>query len=187
MHENVRKDILWIIAKSTEYLASDTTDHQLSLRELSTHTVHNASIFQDEDSVSIAVLIYTLSKIALKKFKGIDVKHLLTHLRNCQDELLNNHIDAYRTGVEGIFSHLRTAVPNLRQYIEDVIVRARISKARHIHEHGISVTQTAHILGINTWELHQYLGRTRMGEAHYIMKGVPIETRLITARSIFHE
>ncbi len=185
MHEKIKQDILWILDKTIEYLGSDTIDHQISLRELSTHTVHNASIFQDEDSVSIAVLIYTLSKLALKKFNGIDLGHLISHLKTSREELMSNNVEAYQASMQGIFTHLRNSTPHLKHYIEDVIVKARISKARHVHEHGISVTQTAHVLGINTWELHQYLGRTRLAEAHYIKKGLPVETRLMLARRIF--
>ena len=185
MHEKIRQDILWILEKAIGYLGAENIDHELSLRELSTHTVHNASIFQDEDSVSIAVLTYTLSKLALKRFKGVNLGHLISHLKTCREELSNNDTDAFRASVQGLFTHLRTQTPHLRQYIEDVIVKARISKARHIHEHGISVTQTAHILGVNAWELNEFLGRTKIADAHFIKKGIPVAERLMHARRLF--
>ena len=63
MEGAVRNDALHIISKVIEILETKKQKHTMELKELSNNTIHNASVFQDECSVSIAVLIYALSKI----------------------------------------------------------------------------------------------------------------------------
>ncbi|MBT6821580.1 hypothetical protein HOA56_04085, partial [archaeon] len=60
MNEIIRKDIIGVLLKAIEYI--DNSDN-IKLRELSDYVIHNASIFQDEDSISVVVIIYPLSKL----------------------------------------------------------------------------------------------------------------------------
>ena len=63
MESAVRNDALRIISRVIEILEAKEEKDPMELKELSNNTIHNASVFQDECSVSIAVLIYALSKI----------------------------------------------------------------------------------------------------------------------------
>ena len=67
MNDNVKRDILRTLNRTVEILKEKDVTDLTELKELSNTTVHNASIYQDEDSVSVAVLIYSLSKIFERK------------------------------------------------------------------------------------------------------------------------
>ena len=60
MKEEIRKDLLKVLEKVVPALRSEDSRE---LKWLSNNTIHNAGIFQDRDSVSLAVILYSLSKI----------------------------------------------------------------------------------------------------------------------------
>ena len=62
MNEIVKRDILAVLNDLAGILKVKEESDAAQIKELSNHVIHNASIFQEEDSVSIAILIYALSK-----------------------------------------------------------------------------------------------------------------------------
>ncbi|MEK6849763.1 MAG: hypothetical protein AABY01_04310, partial [Nanoarchaeota archaeon] len=60
MDPRIKEDILSVLKKAIEALKSGNF---IVLDELSNHTIHDASIYQDEDSTSTAILMYTISKV----------------------------------------------------------------------------------------------------------------------------
>ena len=62
MNEAVKQDILSLLDSVIGILASEEETDLVELEELSNKIIHSASIFQDEDSISIALLIYSLYK-----------------------------------------------------------------------------------------------------------------------------
>jgi len=162
MNETVQKDLIDIISKAIGILKSG---NPFELRELSNHTIHNASIFQDEDSVSIAVIIYSLSKIIAhdlrRKGRFIDL------LERAGKFMRTNRIDEYRTITKKIMGLISSIDSRFSRYVDDVITQAQIKKGSKIYDHGISLGQAASILGISQWELMQYAGHTRTADAGY--------------------
>ena len=63
MIDSVKKDILEVLKRSYKALKKQRV---IDLRDLSNHTIHNAGIFRDKDSVSVAIIIYSLAKILEK-------------------------------------------------------------------------------------------------------------------------
>ena len=57
MDDIVKKDALQILNRVIEIVKIKDEKDALELKELSNHTIHNASVFQDDASLSIAVLI----------------------------------------------------------------------------------------------------------------------------------
>ena len=57
---------------------------------------------------------------------------------------------------------------DMKQYIQDVLRKASINKASRIYEHGISLGQTAQILGLTSWELAEYAGQSKSVETRYM-------------------
>ena len=55
----------------------------------------------------------------------------------------------------------------MKPYINEVLRKASINKASRIHEHGISLGQTAKLLGITQWELSEYIGRKEITDRRY--------------------
>ena len=62
--------------------------------------------------------------------------------------------------------------------------RARINKASRIYEHGISLAQTAELLGITQWELMKYLGQTKIADK--FDDEIKVIDRLEHARKMFN-
>ena len=131
------------------------------LSELSNRTIHSASIYQDPDSIALAVTIYTLSKIfenqIFRDYKKWDL--FVSRISGCltkaikdleKDDIIDFRKDMIRIRIStNLFGHLK-------EYIKDVFRRASINKASRIYEHGISRAETADLLGITQWELASY-------------------------------
>ncbi|MBI2449884.1 hypothetical protein HYV49_06360 [Candidatus Pacearchaeota archaeon] len=134
------------------------------LKELSNQTIHSASVYQDPDNIAIAVIIYMLSKIIERRhYLHKDIENLIGIYNKC----ISNSIIALkkdnevicRTEIKNIISSINKLSGTLKQEIKDVLKKAKINKASKIYEHGISMRQTADLLGISVWELIEYAGK----------------------------
>lgn len=65
MNDQVKEDILAVIRK---VITAFRTKNYFDLRDISNQTTHSASIYGDEDAISIAVVIYSLFKIVSRDF-----------------------------------------------------------------------------------------------------------------------
>lgn len=157
MNDIIKTDILNVINNSLIFI--ENNDY-VSLKDLSNHVIHNASIFQDKYSINIAVIIYSISKI-FKKAKEIDpkLKNLIIRLK---ENLEKNNLKQYETLVKDIYKTIAKNNTKFRFYVEEVIELAQVKKGSKIYDHGISLSQSANILGISQWELMDYIGKTKM-------------------------
>ena len=182
MDEVVKKDILKVLSDVAKILEEEEEKDIAELRELSNHTVHNASIFQDEDSVGIAILIYSLSKVIERREGRMNYNMLLKLIMDARKDLQSNKIDGYRGVVKKFFKFISTIDSKLKLYIEQVINQAEIKKGSKLYAHGISLGRAAEILGISQWELMFYIGKTNLTD---IRGGVRVKERLNYARGLF--
>jgi predicted transcriptional regulator len=72
----------------------------------------------------------------------------------------------------------------MKPYIQEVLRKASINKASKIYEHGISLGQTAQLLGITQWELSEYSGQTNVSDNDY-NKTLDIKKRAKMALEFF--
>ena len=181
MRDVIKEDILSVLEEAIKILKSD--EHPVEeLGELSNHVIHDASIFQDEDSVSIAVLIYALSNVI--KYcheQNISYANLIKSIETAYAQLSKNNITGYRTTIKNCFKQIRQVDEKLKVYVQEVLDRARIKKGSKLHQHGISVAKAAEILGLTQWELQDYVGKQK----YFDIKEIPTRQRLKTAREIF--
>ena len=182
MNKIIKKDILAIISKTIGTLKVKEEKDIIELKELSNHTIHNASIFQDEGSVSIAILIYSLSKIIERKFGELNFKPILDLLIAAFNYLKKDNIDEYRKTIKKLFDLISKIDTKLKLYIEEVIRQAQIKKGSQLYRHGISLARAAEILGISQWELMNYIGHTKITD---IEGKVDIKSRLNFTRRLF--
>ncbi|MBI2652058.1 hypothetical protein HYX00_01215 [Candidatus Woesearchaeota archaeon] len=183
MHDIIKKDIIAVLGDLIEILKIKEDSDIAQIKELSNHVIHNASIFQDEDSISVAILIYSLSKIIERKQKDLDYNKVLGMLDSCISDLKNNEDDLFRKSIKNIFNFIRTMDEKLKLYIHEVINQAQIKKGCKLCEHGISVARASEVLGISQWELMRYLGQTTLIDK--ISEPINISKRLNIARSLF--
>ena len=183
MHDIIKKDILTVLTELIEILKEKGDSDISQIKELSNHVIHNASVFQDEDSISVAVLIYSLSKIIERKQRDLDYNKVLSMLNLCISNLKNNDEDAFRKSIKNIFNFIRTTDEKLKIYIHEVINQAQIKKGCKLCEHGISIARASEVLGISQWELMHYVGKTTMTDQ--FSEPVNASKRLKMARGLF--
>lgn len=184
MNETIKKDILSILSGIINILRVKEEKDIVEIKELSNHTIHNASIFQDEDSVSIAILIYSLSKIIERKQGELSYNNIVRLIKTAYDFLDKNNIDSYRKTIRKLFKFISTIDTKLKLYIEEVINQAQIKKGSKLYEHGISLARASEILGVSQWELMSYIGKTKIPDV-YEVERVSLKNRLNYARSLF--
>lgn len=187
MKEKVKANILDILKQS---LVAIKKDDIVKLKALSDYTIHDASILQDEYSITLAVILYSVAKIfertRYREYKdwGLFYDNLVLNLENCKKSLEKGEISDYEHCIHSILQIIDKIGGKFRKYVIEVISRAKISKASRIHEHGISVGKTAELLGINKWELMDYIGGTGIADVGYNLTKT-IKQRLKIARGIF--
>ncbi len=155
MKSEVHRAILRALKLTLRYLEEGST---YRLRELSDHTVHNASIFQDEDSISIAVIIYALSKIIQRDQKV--PKPLITSIQNAKRLLTDHNMKDYVAEVRSITKLIQSLDSKMSLYIQKVINNSEIKKGSRLYENGISLSRAAEMLGVSQWEMMAYVGKT---------------------------
>ncbi|MEA3430680.1 MAG: hypothetical protein U9R08_05385 [Nanoarchaeota archaeon] len=185
MQSTIKEDILLILEETLEILEIREDKDILELSEVSNHVIHNASIFQDEDSISIAVLVYSIYKVierpvSLSDDYYIKIRNLL---RESHDYLSQDNIQNYRKAIVRLFRLIGAIDKKFKLYIEEVVTKARIKKGGKLFEHGLSVGRAAELMGITQWELMQYIGRTHMFEKEKFVDDV--KGRLNFTRRLF--
>ncbi len=164
-----KKHILRILVESREAVEREDV---VKLKDLSNQTIHSASIHKDIDSVAIAIIIYSLSKIIERKnyrhYKDWKrfFNHFLKHLDNAILGLEEDNLRKFRSELEGVREDIEKLSPHFKKHIKDVFRRSSINKASRIYEHGISMEHTAKLLGITMWELAEYAGKTGIGDVN---------------------
>lgn len=162
----------------------------LSLKKLSNYTIHNASIYQDDCSISIAIIIYSLSKI-IERHRYAETEtwaqvyeDFIEKLQKASNLLKKNNYSGYHAIIKQIFRRISKVDSEIALYVEEVIEKSKINKGSRIYEHGISMAQVAAILGISEWELMNYVGKTQIIDAE---KGITnVKSRLKFARALFN-
>jgi len=182
MEESVKKDILAIIDSAIEILSSKKERDLLELGELSNHIIHSASIFQDEDSISIALLVYSIYKVLSR---GIGKEKIYSGIKGiikqARAALEQDQIETYRKKIKNVFDIILKIDKRVSIYLEELLDKAKLKKGSKIYEHGISAARVAEMLGISQWEMMGYVGRTDL-PGYGVRK---VEERLAFAKSLF--
>lgn len=182
MEEKIKEDLLATLNEVINILSVKEEKDVIELKELSNHTIHNASVFQDQDSVQLAVVIYALSKIIYREGGEIP-KEIVVDIIKARDFLKKDQFKEYDSIIKRIFGKISRIDDKLKMYIEEVIEQGAIKKGSGIYAHGISMAQAADILGISQWDLMNYVGKTRIADISYGRKDVI--SRLKLARGLF--
>jgi hypothetical protein len=165
-------------------------ENSILLRELSNRTVHTASTAQDTDSILLAVIIYSLSKVIERP----DLRKMKDWSKCC--DIYKNGIDRaiealdkkdqkkFILALESLQNNLTRFSKDLKPYIQDVFRKAKINKASKIYEHGLSLERTAKLFGITVWELAQYTGQKEIKDVKLI-KTKSIKERVKEAEELF--
>ncbi|MAE42690.1 hypothetical protein CMO93_02880 [Candidatus Woesearchaeota archaeon] len=182
MNELVKKDALGILNKVIEILNVKEEKDITEIKELSDHTIHNASVFQDYCSVSIAVVIYALSKVIERKQYG-NYQNILKILGKVRKSLINDEEQDFKSAIKQLFSEISRIDSKLKIYMQEVISQAEVKKGSKLYQHGLSAAKASHVMGVSQWELMNYLGNIKPDEA--ISAVTDVRARLKFTRSLF--
>lgn len=179
--------VINVLEETKEAIAREDV---LKLKELSNLTIHSASTAQDTGSVTIAVIVYALSKIIERRevFKIINWKVFIKKIDGIISlaikALKEDKIDKYEKYMALLRKTITSTNLNIKHSIQDVMRKASINKASRIYEHGISLGHTAQILGITEWELSEYAGQTKIPDVKFNVT-ISVEKRAKLAMEFF--
>lgn len=164
----------------------------IKLKGLSNETIHSASVTQDETSIALAVIIYSLSKVLertnYQKYsnwkKSLSIFNF--HLDKAISFLVKNNEREFFYELQNIRKDVSRLTGNLRRHIEDVFRKASINKASRIYEHGISLEKTSKLLGISLFELAEYTGNTGISNVN-LNTTMPVKERIKLAEKMFEK
>ena len=183
MNETIKKDALEILNGTIEILKSKEEKDVLELKNLSNNTIHNASVFQDEISVSVAVIIYALSKIIARNPEQLNYGKLLKMLEKSKTFLGNNDEGNFKISLKEILDEIAKIDSQVKIYVKEVINEAQIKKGSKLCQHGLSCARASQIMGISQWELMDYLGNTELHEQAADV--IDVKSRLKFTRGLF--
>jgi len=182
-----RENVLRILEETKVAIKKDDATE---IKNLSNQTTNTASLTQDPDNIAVAVIVYSIGKILerdnYKQLKGWSSFYRI--VTESLDSAIKDIKDNDEKGFRRHFEMIRKAINNvsgkLRKYIEDVFRNAQINKASRIYAHGVSMAQTAKLLGITMYELADYAGKTGISDVP-IGKTMNARTRIKLAMDMF--
>ena len=181
------ENILMILRETKKAIADD---NPALIKDLSNQTINTASLTQDPDNILVAVIIYSLSKIFerhnYRELSGWNnfYKAVLSSLDHSIKDIETGDEEDFRRDFEAIRKAVNKLSGKLRKYIEEVFRKAQINKASRIYEHGISMEQTANLLGITMFELADYAGKTGIPDVN-LGQTLDVKSRIKIAEDMF--
>lgn len=179
MKEDVRQDIIGVLDTVAEILSFESWE---GLKDVSDHSLRTASLHQDDDSISIATLIYAISKL-MERHAVKDVEPMIEKLLGAKEDLKALRLDHYHMQIATLFRMILRIDNKLSHYVELIIDKAKKNKGTKMVSQGISVERAASLLGISQWELMSVVGKTMMIDEESPISNVKARMRLM--REIF--
>jgi len=189
MEEEVRKDIQNALREVYSSFKKVDAD---SLKFASDRTLHNSSMYQDKDSISIAVVVYSLYKICsrarVKESADFNKFHkdFLDLISSAQSDLARGRDRDFRMNLKRMFKLIARLENQFGMYITQVINQSRLKKGGRVYEHGVSVGRASELLGVSPWELMNYIGSTKLADVVPVMKKENVVKRVEVARKVFN-
>jgi hypothetical protein len=179
MKQIIKKDILSLLNKAIDALKKNEL---LKLRTISNEVIHNATIFQDEDSISTAIIIYTISKL-YKEANNIN-EIVIPYLEELIFALKKNNYDLYRKKLKILLKEISEKFEKTKFYMSEILNQAQVNKASKMYDHGISLSRVAETLGVSIWELMDYIGKTSIADSYESLTNV--NDKISFTRNLFN-
>ena len=165
MNEAIKKDLLLVISSSLLALEK----HQIfKLDGISDQCLQSAALYQDQDTINLAIIIYSLAKVSARNeiqpianWEKI-LKDIHALLISARHHLNRNQLASFRADMKARIDKISKADQKIAMYIDKVLHKARIKKGRKMYEQGISIGETSKLVGVNYWDLMSYVGKTQI-------------------------
>jgi len=189
MKPEIKGEITEVLKGSLESIKNNNIK---KLRDLSNKLINSSSLFQDEDLITVAVMSFSLSKIYersdYRKYPSWELfnETTINSLKGALFALQNNSFDVFEKNIKNILDVIDKLDNKLKNYIKDTLHNSQVARGSRLHEHGISLGRTAQLLGVNQWELSEYIGKTGIAD---VKEGLTMkeDRRLRMARGLFRK
>jgi hypothetical protein len=167
--EDLRKDLLQTLKEIKKAIDDKNPE---ALKELSDHTIHCSTIYQDKRAIYIAMIAYSLYKIIekgdIQRKHGIELNEFISAMSENVGALVyfleEKEIDKFDNSIKNILKEILDFDSSFGAYVKNVLDFAKAKKGVKIYEHGLSLSSVADMLGVSKWELMQHIGETRYHE-----------------------
>jgi hypothetical protein len=183
---NERRHVINLLKKSKILAQKEKSG---KIKELSDKTVHSASVYQDDISIYVAIVIYALSKIMERGepyYKENYVSYVSYYLKLI-DKLIfyleNKKEEEFKSEIKNILKSKEIS-KDFKEHLSGLFSKARLNKASKIYEHGISMKKTARLMGVSLWELAEYSGGSSLSEMEH-NKTEDVKKRMKNLEEIF--
>ncbi len=161
----------------------------VKLKELSNQTIHCAACNQDSGSTAIGIISYALSKIIeradykrIKNWQGF-IQRFNSAIELAIKAAEEDNLEAFESHIMRARTSILSASPNLKKYLEEILRKSSINRASKMYEHGISLGQTAKLLGLTQWEISEFTGQSKTEE--YKASALSVKQRARMALEFF--
>ncbi len=185
MHDKVCQDITVLLEEAVRGLRHEAV---VDFSALSNRCIHCASIFQDPASLQTAVALYASAKIHQRlhedpKKQGWVEQQLIVLFEAALAALKDHNEEGFIKAMTRVIALIRTVDKDINLFVDEVLEKARLTKGAKIFRHGISVQRVADMLGVSSWDLRGYLGKTQILEGETLREDP--KRRLRCAKKLF--
>lgn len=162
MEKKEREQIAHVLYESKNALLAKDA---IKLKQLSDHTIHDSCHYQDIGNITLAIMLYALSKIIEREdYKKISkwnnlVKRLSKELELAGKAVIEQDSNAYQEHVKKARQAMESQSVQIKPYIQSILEKAAINKGFKLYQHGLSMEKTSNLLGISQWELSTYIAQ----------------------------
>ena len=182
-----QRELLLLVQKASR--AIKKSDVKV-LRFLSEECVRLSSVMQDPSVVTLAVLLYSYSKLFERQYysKYTSWENVcyscFTQFDAAIAALRVDDFGLFQKEISASVRLLQKVEPQFKKHIEDVFHKARVTKGADVYAKGLSLGRTASLLGISSFELMDYLGVQRIADTKEHVS-MPVMKRLDYTRELF--
>jgi hypothetical protein len=180
MADSSKENIRIILNSVREMLESDRIISS-ELRKLSNEILEDVSLFQDQETISVTVLVYSLYKVFNKR-RDLEKESLLKLLNKSISCIDNNQ--QFRTALRHIFDQIKKYDKNIDMNILQILKHSQVKRGLKVYEHGLSIGQAAEIIGVSKWQIMDYLGSSNIIDKDANSR-IECRERLAFARGLF--
>lgn len=158
MRRDAKKDMMEVIEKVIYFV--EHKDYA-NILHWSDRIIDDASVYQDDDIVTVAVIVYALGNIIERSAaRDRPFPDFVPVLKSALNSLKKDDLTAFRVQLKRLTNLIDEHDDKMKLYIQEVLEKAKIRRASHIHKQGISIARTSELLGISQWELQDFVGVT---------------------------
>lgn len=144
----------------------------LKLRKLSDILTDKAVIEPENETINLAVITYSFSKIFSK-----------VHFQNKFERLIADGIAKLdKKDFDGVMDDIKEFDEKYGHFEGDLIKKARIKIGSRLYSHGLSISKSAAVVDVRISDILKYVGGTHVHESPAT---ISVKDRLNTARRIF--